>query len=99
MATAIYFGANVFIRILEDRGIEKGNNPSHIEAAILSYRNSIVERIIEENIFTYLNTGLLASSRNNNIKGSQLVLSKGADINVKYINYQNIIILLLINII
>ena len=48
MATAIYFGNKVIIKILEEKGIEKGKNPTHIEAAILSYRNMIAKEIIEE---------------------------------------------------
>ena len=39
MATAIYFGNKEIIKILEEKGIEKGKKPTHIEAAILSYRN------------------------------------------------------------
>ena len=39
MATAIFFGNKEMIKILEEKGIEKGENPTHIEAAILSYRN------------------------------------------------------------
>ena len=41
MATAIYYGNNEIINILENRGIEKGNNQSHIE--------DIIEKHIEEN--------------------------------------------------
>ena len=48
MATAIYFGKKEIIKILEDKGIEKGKNPTHIEAAILSYRNMIAKEIIED---------------------------------------------------
>ena len=48
MSTAIYFGNKEIIKILEEKGIKKGNNPTHIEAAILSYRNIIAKEIIEE---------------------------------------------------
>ena len=44
MATAIYLGTNNIVKILEDKGIEKGKNPIHIEAAILPYRNSIAKK-------------------------------------------------------
>ena len=37
MATAIFFGNKKIMKILEERGIERGENPTHIEAAILSY--------------------------------------------------------------
>ena len=48
MSLAIYFGNMEIIKILEQRGIEKGNNPTHLEAAILSYRNIIAEELIQE---------------------------------------------------
>ena len=48
MATAIYFGNKEIIGILEDKEIEKGKNPTHIEAAILSYRNMIAKEIIDD---------------------------------------------------
>ena len=38
MATAIYYGNKQIIGILEDRRIEIGNNATHFEAAILSYK-------------------------------------------------------------
>ena len=48
MATAIFFGNKEIMKILEDKGIEKGENQSHIEAAILSYRNFIAKEITEK---------------------------------------------------
>ena len=42
MATAIYFGNKEIMKILEEKGIEKGKKSSHIEAAILSYKNLIL---------------------------------------------------------
>ena len=55
MATAIYFGNKEIIKILEEKGIEKGN-PSHLEAAIFSYRYIIAKEIIKEmnDIFSFL---------------------------------------------
>ena len=47
MTTAIFFGNKEIVQILENRGIEKGKNPIHIEAAILSYRNVIAKEIIK----------------------------------------------------
>ena len=91
MATAIYFGNNEIIKILEGRGIEKGRNPTHIEAAILSYRNSIAKKLIEdlnednennEQIQNFLNIGIMASTKNNNIRGVELLMTKWVDINM-----------------
>ena len=93
MTTAIYLGNKEIVKILEDKGIEKGKNPVNIEGAILSYQNSIAKRIIEEmeeqneDIQNILNQALLASSRNNNIKGAELIISKGVNLNAKDINY------------
>ena len=107
MATAIFFGNKEIVQILEYRGIEKGKNPTHIEAALLSYRNIIVKEIIEkmienlnekinenkEQIQNILNRSLLTSAKNNNIKGVEFLITKGADINAKDIIYLNILIL------
>ena len=48
MASAIFFGNKEIMKILEEKGIEKGKNPTHTEAAILSYRNMIAKEIIED---------------------------------------------------
>ena len=72
---------------MEEKGIEKGKNPSHIEAAILSYRNIIAKEIIEnldeknEQIQNILNMSILASAKNNNIKGVEFLMTKGAEMN------------------
>ena len=105
MAIAICFGNKEIIKILEEKGFEKGKNPTHIEAAILSYRNLIAKEIIEdlnennEQNQNILNRGISASAKNNNIKGVEFLMTKGADINAKDIIYLNIIILFLIKII
>ena len=89
MATAIYFGNKEIIKILEGKGIEKGKNPTHIEAAMLSYRNMIAKEIIEdlnenkEQIQNILNLSITVASKNNNIKGIEFLMTKGADINAK----------------
>ena len=96
MTTAIYFGNKEIIKILEERGIEKGKNPTHIEAAVLSYRNLITREIIEdlnennEQIRSILNSSLIASAKSNNIKGFEFLMTKGADINTKDIIYLTI---------
>ena len=103
MATAIYFGNKEIIKILEEKGIEKGKNSTHIEAAILSYRNLIAQKIIEnlnennEQIQNILNLSITVSAKNNNIKGVEFLMTKGADINAIDIIYLNILILFLIN--
>ena len=94
MATAIYFGNKEIIKILEVRGIEKGKNPTHIEAAILSYRNMIAKEIIwdlnenKEQIQNFLNLSIIASAKSNNINGVEYLMTNGADINMhnKHLN-------------
>ena len=87
MTTAIFFGHKEIIKILEEKGIEKGKNPTHIEAAILSYRNFIAKEIIEDlnennqQIQNILIISITASAKNNNIKGVEFLMNKGVDIN------------------
>ena len=104
MATAIYFGNKEIMKILEEKEIEKGKNPTHLEAAILSYRNIMAEQIIEaisvnnRNISQSLNLAFLASCSNNNIKGMELLISKGANIYTLDLFYQEITTLFFISI-
>ena len=105
MATAIFFGNKEIIKILEEKGIEKGKKPAHIEAAILSYRNMIAKEIFEdlnennEQIQNILNISISASVKNNNIKGVEFLMTKGANLHAKDIIYLNIMILFLFKII
>ena len=108
MAGAIYYGEMEIVKILEEKGIEKGNNPAHIEAALLSYRNAFAKEIIkemkeknknEENTFNTLKIGLNASIKSNYIKGAEILINNGAKINAKDIIYQIMITLFLIKII
>ena len=96
MATAIYFGESEIVKILEERGFK---DPVHIEAAILSYRNHIVEIYLDEININNFYCDILAAIRSRNIKGAELLISKGADINEKDIIYHNRIVLFLIKII
>ena len=95
MATAIFFGNNEIIQILEVKGIEKGKNPAHIEAAILSYRNLIAKTIIEdqnennEQIQDILNLSIIASAKNNNIKGIKFLITNVVDINAPDIEFNS----------
>ena len=100
MSIAIYYGEMENVKILEEKCIEKGSKPVHIEAAILSYRNVIAKEIINkmkennQNKKTkdeVLKIGIIASVKNNNIKG--------ADINAKDIVDQIIIIFFFIKMI
>ena len=96
MATTIYFGNIEIMKILEEKGIERGKNATHIEAAILSYRYLIAKEIIKdlgENnklIQNILNISIIASAKSNNIKGVKFLLTKGVNINAKDIIYLNI---------
>ena len=94
MATAIFFGNKDIIGILEDRHFHKGQNPVHLEAAILSYRNEFIEEILKEVHDKHFLNGIVATlAKNNNIKGLEILISKGANINETVIIYQNIKIL------
>jgi len=87
MAIAIYYGELEIMKILEEKGIEKGDKPAHIEAALLSYRNAIAKEIINkkkeknENLENTLKIGLIASIKSNNIKGAEILINNGAKIN------------------
>ena len=87
MAIAIYFGNKEIIKILEGKGIKKSSKPIFIEAAILSYRNKIVKEILEElndhkeHMNDFLAVGIRTSTKNNNIKGAELMIKNGANIN------------------
>ena len=88
MATAIFFGNKEIIKILEEKGIEKGKNPTHIEAAILSYWNLIAKEIIADlndkngQIQYILNISITALAKNNNIQGIEFLMTKGVNINM-----------------
>ena len=95
MTLAIYYGQVEIMKILEEFGIEKGNNPEHIEAAVLSYRNSTIKSIInklKENnedpikINHFFLIGLLASGRSNYIKWGEYFIDNGEKKNIEQIN-------------
>ena len=90
MSIAIYYGESEIIKILEEKGIEKWNKSVYIEASILSYRNTITKEIInqinEKNETMkneILKIGLMASAKNNNIRGAELLIDNGVNINAK----------------
>ena len=90
MDTAIFYGRVEIIKILEDNGIEKGMNPNCIEAAYLSFRNSIAKEIMrqikekdETKIQEYLYQGLLASAKSNNIKGGEYLIKQGVQLKIE----------------
>ena len=81
------------MKILEERGIDKLNNPNVWEAAALTHRNKFLKLLISNqdqipNFEECLNKGLLGAAKGNNVKGIQILISKGADINAKDIIYQ-----------
>ena len=90
MATAIYFGNKEIIKILEEKGFKKGDNPGHLKAAILSYRNQIAKEILEEieekddkeDLDYQLSIGILAISKNNNIEIAEILIKKGANFHI-----------------
>ena len=87
MATSIYFGNKEIMKILERENFEIIQKETYITAAILSYRNEIIEKIIDEmNLKNsinqkYLGTGLILSLKNGNIKGRELLLRNEWTIN------------------
>ena len=88
MATAIYFGNREIMKILEDKGMKKGSSPTHVEAAMLSYRNKIAEEILEEKktnwaeINDFFKEALIASTKSNNIAGEEFLLKKDVDLDM-----------------
>jgi len=75
------------LKIFEERGIQIESNRANLEAAILSYRNSFVKTIINlmkeqgTTMISVLYKGFLAATKNNNIKGGEILLNNGMDIN------------------
>ena len=98
MTIAICFGEWEIMKILEERGINKLNNPNVWEAAALTHRNNLLKLFIsnKDQIGNYLleeclKKGIEGAVKGNNLRGSIILLLKGADINTKDIIYQNII--------
>ena len=98
MTIAICFGEWEIMKILEERGINKLNNPNVWKAAALTHRNNLLKLFIsnkdhiEDFLFNIcLQKGLEGSIKGNNIKEVIIFISKGTNINAKDIIYQNII--------
>ena len=92
ISIAVCFGEWEMMKILEERGIDKLNNPNVWEAAALTHRNKFLKLLISNNdqinnFEDCLNQGLLGATKGNNLKGVILLISKGADINAKDIIY------------
>jgi len=92
MAITIYYGKIEMMKILEEKGIEKGNQSSHIEAAIFSFRNPIIKAIInsikekdEEIIKDMLMKGILATMKINNIEGFEFLNEKGMNLKMQLV--------------
>ena len=96
ISIAICFGEWEMMRILEVRGIDKFNNPKAWKAAALTHRNHLLKQFIEMKeeidhslLKKCLEKGLLEATKGNNLKATIILISNGADINAKYIIYQN----------
>ena len=80
----MYYGEIEMMTILEDKGIEKGNQTSHIEAAVFSFRNGIMKGIMnkmkekdEEIIKNIMIKGILTAMKVNNIEGFEFMNEEG----------------------
>ena len=90
IGVAIYYGKLEIATILEEGGIIKGKKGVHLEAAILSYRNSIAKEIInriedknETSNQDILMDAMLVSEKNNNLNGFELLVNNGANFNIE----------------
>ena len=93
ISIAVCFGEWEMMKILEEKGIDKVDNPNVWEAAALTHRNKFLKLLIsnEDQILNFeecLNKGILGATKGNNLKGIFLLLSNGANINAKDIIYQ-----------
>ena len=92
MTISICFGEWEMMKILEERGMAKLNNPSVWEAAGLTHRNQLLKLFILHkdeipNSKEWLQKGLEGVIKGNNLKGFKLLISNGADINAIDIIY------------
>ena len=90
MTIAICFGEWEMMKILEERGINKLNNPNVWEAAALTHRNNLLKLFISNkdqinNFQECLQKGFEGAIKGNNIKGTILLISNGSNLNVKNI--------------
>ena len=94
ISIAVCFGEWVMMKILEERGINKFNNPNVWEAAALTHRNKLLKLLIsnKDQIKECLNKGILGATNGNNLKGTKILISNGAGINIRNITFQNIIL-------
>ena len=101
ITVAAYFGEIEVMRILEERGINKLNNPYVWEAIALSHRNQFLHLFISRkdqipNFEECIQKGFKGSIKGINLKAFKLLISKGADINARGIIHQNMKYLFLI---
>ena len=88
ISIAVCFGEWEMMKILEERGINKLNNPNVWEAAALTHRNNLLKLFISNkdqinNFAECLQKGLEGAIKGNNLKAFKLLISNGADINAK----------------
>ena len=76
--------------MLKDRGMKKGKHPSHLESALLSFRNEIAAEILDNiktqypgNLDTNLNQGIFTVARNNNVGGMVLLIKYGCNVDIR----------------
>jgi len=81
ISVAIAFGEWEMMKILEERGIDKLNNPSVWEAAGLTHRNRLLKQFIEmkeemdrTTFADCLKKGIEGSVKGNNLKGLKLLM-------------------------
>ena len=93
MTIAICFGEWEMMTILEEKGINKLNNPNVWEAAALTHRNNLLKLFISNkdqinNFDECLQKGMEGAIKGNNLKGVIIFISNGVDINSKNTLYQ-----------
>ncbi len=86
MAIAICFGEWEMMKILEERGINKLNNPNVWEAAALTHRNNLLKLFISNkdqiiNFQECLKKGMEGALKGNNLEGVIILIAAGNDSN------------------
>ena len=88
ISIAVCFGEWEMMKILEERGIDKLNNPNVWESATLTHRNKFLKLLISKqdeisNFEECLIEGMKGAIKGNNLKGSIMLILNGVDINAK----------------
>ena len=80
ISIAVCFGEWEMMKILEERGINKLNNPNVWEAAALTHRNKLLKLLISNkdqipNIQECLKKGIFGAMKGNNLKGLKILIT------------------------